>query len=92
MTKHHVLSALEAQARKTALSMIKERARDYAREPEQLDAIYPGLAKCLPSRRIEFLKTIRAPLWRYKGLGGEVQAINLRGAMVYARASRRFAK
>jgi hypothetical protein len=87
-----VHAALEAQARKTARAMIKERARAYALRPRELDAIAEGLFKLFPCDLVTSLSQINAVALirgtRWFGFGGEVPAINLRGAMLYARYSR----
>jgi hypothetical protein len=83
-------AALEAQAALTIRRVVKDRARAYALRPRDLDAIAEGLSELSPWRLVQRLTN---PLWvpgayRWLGFGGEVQAINLRGAMLYARYSR----
>ena len=82
-------AALATQARKTAVREIKWRARVYALRPRELDAICEGLFSASPKKLVGFLATItRYSTNRNFGFGGEIPAINLRGAMVYARWSR----
>jgi hypothetical protein len=87
-----VHAALEAQARKTARTMIKMRARAYALRPRELDAIAEGLFNLFPSDLVTSLSQISAVAFmrgsRSFGFGGEVPAINLRGAALYARFAR----
>lgn len=82
-------TAIAAQARKTARAMIKDSARGYALRPHELDTIIDALSTVHPIIAIGALKGLRVYQARYNmSFGGEVQAINLRGAMLYARYSR----
>jgi hypothetical protein len=66
---------LRAQARRTAVFLIKHRARAYAKRPMTLEAISPGLAAAAPDTMvavakhlIENGKTGAAPLvWIWRG-------------------------
>ena len=78
-------TALKAQARRTALAVIKDRARRYAVAQCSLDAIVEGLSMLNPRGMVTALKNIRLRPTRFSGFGGEVPAINLRAAMLYAR-------
>jgi hypothetical protein len=82
-------AALRAQAARTGHRVIKDCARAYARKPRELDAIRPGLFLLPPRRLVEALDVISFPPdWRWFGFGGEVPALNLRGAMLYSRYAR----
>lgn len=84
--------AIEAEARATGRAVIKMRARAYALRPRDLDAIADGLFNLCPRDLVAALRQINAVGVmrgrRWFGFGGEVQAINLRGAMLYARYAR----
>jgi hypothetical protein len=79
-------AAIKAEARATARAAIKMRARAYALRPRDLDAVAYGLFNLRPNDLVRSLKTLFGiqPI-RRAGIGGEVPAINLRGAMLYAR-------
>lgn len=83
-------AALRAQAKTTALREIKRRARSYAKRPRELDAFGSDLLDLSPKRLVPALESIaRKPdIYRWFGFGGEVQAINLRAARIYARHRR----
>lgn len=96
LTMVRARAELEAQAIRTARAVIKGRARAYALKPRDLDAIAQGLFNLSPrdlvvclGRLIGIMRISKQPRWA--GFGGEIQAINLRGAMIYARWSRRIA-
>jgi hypothetical protein len=84
------LAKLEAQAKRTAIEAIKGRASAYATQPRHLDAIVDGLSSFAPKPMVQIMSIIcrNAHTYRHVGSGGEVPAINLRGAMLYARWSR----
>lgn len=86
---------LAAQAPLTARAMIKNRARMYALRPRDLESIAEGLFALQPRDLVRSLRILigimRMSPQRLLGFGGEVMAINLRGAMLYARWSRRVA-
>jgi hypothetical protein len=44
-----VEAALRAQATRTALDLIKERARAYAKRPMTLENVFPGLSAAAPA-------------------------------------------
>jgi hypothetical protein len=74
--------AVRAQAARTARRVIKERARAYALRPRDLDAISPASL-------VRAITQVGDPEWRrWFGFGGEIPALNLRGAMLYARYAR----
>lgn len=82
-------------AKRAAIVAIKDRARAYAMQPRHLDAILEGLSSFSPNPMVQILAIIRRNSYtfgpqqqRHVGFGGEVPAINLRGAMLYARWSR----
>jgi hypothetical protein len=86
-----VHAAIEAEARATARAMIKNRARAYALRPRELDAIIGGISKDTPRNLVAILSVIIGVTkirHRHFGFGGEIPAINLRGALLYARCSR----
>ena len=85
-------------AKRAAVIAIKDRARAYAQQPRHLDAIIEGLSSFSPKPMVQILSIIRRnsytfgpQKYRHVGFGGEVPAINLRGAMLYARYSRAIA-
>jgi hypothetical protein len=82
-------AALRAQATRTALCAIKDCARMYALRPRDLDGIFPRLSERSPRNLAQVLETFcRPPDWRFFGVGGEIPALNLRGALLYARYAR----
>lgn len=82
-------AALAVQAKCTARREIKSLAMVYARHPSFMDAIIAGLSQLSPRRAVECLDLLyRPPAWRFFGFGGEHPALNLRGAMLYARYAR----
>ena len=84
---------LAAQAPVTARAMIKESARAYALKPRQLDAIAEGLFSLQPCDLVRSLRLLtgimRVTPQRLLECGGKVLVLNLKGAMLYARWSRR---
>jgi hypothetical protein len=90
-TERRILATIEARARAVAIDNVKRRARHYALYPSSLEAIEPGLSLLRPRGIVNHLQSItevELPIERYFGFGGEIRAINRRGAMVYARWSR----
>ncbi len=89
---HDPTEALHAQARRTAAYMLKRRARDYARQPMQLEILYPGLAVATPDVLIavaaHLLKNERKNPRRWFGFGGEIGALNAKAAMLLGRTLR----
>jgi hypothetical protein len=68
---------------------IKAAAHHYALAPSYLDTIIAGLSQLSPRRAVGCLEAYRnPPAWRHFGFGGEYPAINLRGALLYARYAR----
>lgn len=88
--------AVRAQARRTAAYMVKNRARDYARRPMQLEILYPGLAvaeaKTLIAVATHLLSIARTNPQRWFGFGGEISALNAKAALLLGRTLRRRAK
>lgn len=86
-------AAFRAEARRTALLMIKRRARTYARRPSDLDVLAPGLSAAAPDALIAFgadlLRREAAAPARWFGFGGEVPALNARALMLLGRTLRR---
>jgi hypothetical protein len=91
-TMAQACTALAAQAASTARDTIKVRARVYALKPRQLEAIAEGMSRLPPRALVTALQQIDAIAkmrgTRWFGQGGEIPAINFRGAMWYARHSR----
>jgi hypothetical protein len=82
-------AALRAQAQRSARREIKSRAQYYAKYPSMLDTIIAGVSGLSPRRIVESLELLfRPPAWRFFGFGGEIPALNLHGAMLYARFAR----
>lgn len=84
-TREAAYAALRVRAWRTVRTMIKMRARAYAMRPRELDAtIMHGLSDLSPRRLVQSLLDTR----RWLGFGGEVPALNLRGALLYSRFAR----
>ncbi|MGH6842902.1 MAG: hypothetical protein ACREDV_12590 [Methylocella sp.] len=86
-------AALRAQAKRTAVVLIKERARAYAKRPMALENVSPGLSAEAPETIIAVAKHLialerNAPR-RWFGLGGEVPILNAKAILLSARALRR---
>lgn len=91
----HAEAALRAQAHRTIVSIIKTRARAYAKHPMSLETVQPGLAAATPGTMAAVAKhlietEIKAPR-RWFGFGGEVPLLNAKAVLLYARARRRAA-
>jgi hypothetical protein len=89
----NVDAALRAQATRTAVDLIKDRARAYAKRPMTLENIFPGLSAAAPETVIAVAKHLiavesNAPR-RWFGFGGEVQILNAKAVLLSARALRR---
>src|SRR3974390_1748462 len=89
----HAEAALRAQAHRTVILLIKNRARAYAKRPKALERLSPGLAAAAPDTMMAVAKhlierEIQAPR-RWFGFGGEVPVLNAKGLLLYARARRR---
>jgi len=82
---------IEAQAKRCLRGAIKDRAWAYARHPRDMDAISEDLSSLPPKILVCALEIIIEHKTRWFGFGGEVSAINLRGATLYARWARRVA-
>ena len=85
-------AALEEQAKTTARTIINERARTYRDAPWKLESIAYGLVALRPADLVKSLRRILGIMCmssrRYAGLGGDSSAINLSGALLYARYRR----
>ena len=84
---------LATVARRTVASTIKARARRYARHPQALDALFPGLASVTPVTLIAVAEHLveresHSPR-RWFGFGGDVSLLNARAALLLGRALRR---
>ncbi|MGH6822576.1 MAG: hypothetical protein ACRECP_06380 [Methylocella sp.] len=89
----NVEAALRAQATRTAVDLIKDRARAYAKRPTTLENVIPGLSAAAPETIIAMAKHLiaaerRAPR-RWFGFGGEVPILNAKAVLLAARALRR---
>jgi hypothetical protein len=88
-----VLEAIRRQAHRSAIHMLKCRARDFARRPFELENLYPGLAAATPDAMIavaeHLLAHARRDPQRWFGFGGEVTALNAKAALILGRALRR---
>ena len=78
-------AALRAQARRTAVFLIKDRARAYARRPMTLETISPGLAAAAPDTMVavakHLIETARQAPRRWFGFGGEVPILNAKAVL-----------
>jgi hypothetical protein len=86
-------AALRAQATRTAVDLIKERARSYAKRPMMLENVFPSLSAAAPETIIAVAKHLiaaerNAPR-RWFGFGGEVPILNAKAVLLSARALRR---
>ncbi|MGO9685410.1 MAG: hypothetical protein ACLPTZ_23025 [Beijerinckiaceae bacterium] len=92
-SKAAALEAIRAQARRSAVHMVKCRARDFARRPFDLENLYPGLAAARPKLLIaiaeHLLVTAAQDPQRWFGFGGEVKALNAKSALLLGRLLRR---
>jgi hypothetical protein len=87
------LEAIRRQARRSAIHMLKCRARDFARRPFELENLYPGLAAAPADVMIavaeHLLANARHNPQRWFGFGGEITALNAKAALILGRALRR---
>jgi hypothetical protein len=86
----NVEAALRAQATRTAVDLIKDRARAYAKRPMSLENVIPGLSAAAPETIIAVAKHLialerNAPR-RWFGFGGEVPILNAKAILLSARA------
>lgn len=86
-------AALRAQAKRTAVVLIKDRARAYAKRPMLLENVSPGLSAEAPETIIAVAKHLitiekNSPR-RWFGFGGEVPILNAKAILLTARAFRR---
>jgi hypothetical protein len=86
-------AALQTQAMRTAVFLIKHRARTYAKRPMTLETIFPGLAAAAPDTMVAVAKQLiemerQAPR-RWFGFGGEVPILNAKAILLLGRALRR---
>jgi hypothetical protein len=93
LAQAHVEAALRVQATRTAVDLIKDRARAYAKRPVTLENVFPGLSAAAPKTMIAAAKHLiaaekNAPR-RWLGLGGEVPILNAKAVLLSARARRR---
>ncbi len=88
-----VEAALCAQATRTAVDLIEDRARAYAKRPMTLETVFSGLSAAAPEAIIAVAKHLiaaerNAPR-RWFGFGGELQILNAKAVLLSARALRR---
>jgi hypothetical protein len=88
-----VEAALRTQATRTAVDLIKDRARAYAKRPMTLESVVPGLSAAAPETKIAVAKHLiaaerNAPRRRF-GFGGEVPILNAKAVLLSARSLRR---
>ena len=85
-------TALRAQATRTAVALIKHRARSYAKQPMTLENVFPGLSAAAPETIIAVAKhliaTERHAQCRWFGFGGEVAILNAKAVLLFARVLR----
>jgi len=86
-------TALRAQATRTAVVLIKDRARAYAKRPMMLENFFSGLSAAAPETIMAVAKRLiaaegKAPR-RWFGFGGEVPILNAKAVLLSARARRR---
>ena len=86
-------AALGAQATRTAVVLIKDRARAYAKRPMMLENFFSGLSAAAPETIMAVAKHLiaaegNAPR-RWFGFGGEVPILNAKAVLLSARALRR---
>lgn len=87
------LEAIRAQAHRSSMHCLKQRARIFAVEPMALESLYPGLAAAAPQSMIAIAEHLlererHAPSRRF-GFGGEVTALNAKAALLCGRTLRR---
>jgi hypothetical protein len=84
--------ALRAQAKRTAVFLIKHRARAYAQRPMTLETVFPGLSAAAPDTMAavakHLIETETQTPRRWFGFGGEVPILNARAVLLFARALR----
>jgi hypothetical protein len=89
----NVEAALRTQATRTAVDLIKDRARAYAKRPMTLENVFPGLSAAAPETKIAVAKhliaTERNAPRRWLGFGAEVPILNAKAVLLSARALRR---
>jgi hypothetical protein len=93
LARINVEAALRAQATRTAVALIKDRARAYAKRPVTLENVFPGLSAAAPETIIAVTKYLiaaerNAPR-RWFGFGGEVTILDAKAVLLSARALRR---
>jgi len=89
-------TAFRSQARRTAIFLIKCRARAYARAPLSLENLFPGLSCAPPDVMIaiaeHLLQVERQTMRRWFGFGGETPALNAQAVLLLGRSLRRAAR
>jgi hypothetical protein len=89
----NIEAALRAQATRTAVDLIKDRARTCAKRRMTPENLIPGLSAAAPETIIAVAKHLisaesNAPR-RWFGFGGEVTILNAKAMLLSARALRR---
>lgn len=93
LARANVEAALRAQATRTAVDLIKDRARAYAKRPMTLENVFPGHSTAAPETTIAVAKHLigaerKAP-HRWFGFGGEVPILDAKAVLLSARVLRR---
>ncbi len=92
-TEQRALEEIRTRARRSAIAILKQRARFFAKRPMALENLYPGLAAAAPETVIavaeHLLDRERHAPQRWFGFGGEIGALNAKAALLYGRALRR---
>lgn len=84
--RHEEISRMfEVAARRTVTDMVKRGARRYAAEPALLGMIFDTLPTLRPRGMVVALQSVKLPMRRHFGFGGEVPHLNLKSAKLYAR-------
>jgi hypothetical protein len=92
-TDAETTETMRRQAQRVVATLVKARARRFARRPMTLDVLMPGLSCARPDVLIavarHLLETERSDLRRWFGFGGETTALNAKAALLLGRAMRR---
>jgi hypothetical protein len=80
---------LRTQAIRTAVTLIKNRARTFAKSPMLLETVRPGLASTMPETVIavarDLVMTHRDSPCRWFGAGGEIPAVSVKAVLLFGR-------
>ena len=85
--------AFVAQATRTALHIVKQQARRYARRPALMDLLFPGLSVAPAATMIAIAQHLieqeRLDMSRWFVRGGEVRLVNMQALLLLGRTWRR---